>query len=148
MSKQHELKEQQTLFEFLALIETQEPMLKYMFHVPNGGHRHPVVAAQMKMAGVKRGVPDILFPIPFGDYVGLAIELKAGLNRTTNEQDEWLDVLAHAKWQTHICYGWVDAAIKIVEYIGKNPEKYHLHLAKIVTPQKKKRATKKPPTTQ
>ena len=147
MSKQHELKEQQTLFEFLALIESQEPMLKYMFHVPNGGHRHPVVAAKMKMAGVKRGVPDILFPIPFGQYAGLAIELKAGLNRTTNEQDEWLNVLANAKWQTHICYGWVDAAICIVKYIGKNPESYHLHIAKAVTPQKKKR-TKKTPTTQ
>lgn len=28
-------------------------------HVPNGGHRHPAVAAKLKWLGVKPGVPDI-----------------------------------------------------------------------------------------
>lgn len=130
MAKQNELIEQKTLFEFLAMIEGHEPLLQYVFHVPNGGHRHPAVAMQMKLAGVKRGVPDILFPIPFGSHVGLAIEMKAGVNRTTKEQVVWLDVLEGYNWKTKVCYGWVDAAILIVEYIGKDPERYNLQMAK------------------
>jgi hypothetical protein len=130
MAKQHELIEQKTLFDFLSLIEPQEPMLQYMFHVPNGGHRHPAVAAQLKAAGVKRGVPDILFPISYGQYHGLAIELKAGINRTTKDQVVWLDVLEKEGWKTAVCYGWVNAAIETVLYIGKKPETFNLHLAK------------------
>jgi hypothetical protein len=130
MAKQHELQEQITLFEFLTLIESKEPMLQYMFHVPNGGHRHPAVAAQMKAAGVKRGVPDILFPIGYNNFRGLAIELKAGINRTTKDQVVWLDVLEKEQWKTVICYGWVNAAIEIIKYIGQNPETYNLHIAK------------------
>jgi hypothetical protein len=129
VAKQNELIEQKTLFEFLAMIESQEPMLQYLFHVPNGGHRHPVVAAQMKSAGVKRGVPDLLFPIGFGQYHGLAIEMKAGVNRTTKEQLVWLDVLQAQGWKTDVCYGWVRAAITIVEYIGRDPKKYNLDMA-------------------
>lgn len=149
MAKQHELIEQKTLFEFLAMIEGHEPLLQYVFHVPNGGHRHPAIAAQMKAAGVKRGVPDILFPIPFGEYTGLAIELKAGLNRTTKEQVVWLDVLEQYKWKTKVCYGWVDAAILIVEYIGKNPERYNLLIAKdaYIHQHTTKKAQKKPRNT-
>lgn len=30
------------------------------FHPPNGGHRHPVVAAKLKAQGVKPGVPDVV----------------------------------------------------------------------------------------
>ena len=128
--KQNELNEQKTLFEFLAMIEGHEPLLQYLFHVPNGGHRHPAVAAQMKAAGVKRGVPDILFPIAFKEYHGLAIEMKAGVNRTTKEQLVWLDVLEEQGWKTGVCYGWVDAAIMVVEYIGKDPKRYNLDVAK------------------
>ncbi len=130
MAKQHELQEQKTLFEFLNLVEPHQPMLQYIFHVPNGGHRHPAVAAQMKAAGVKRGVPDILFPIRFGKYNGLAIELKAGINRTTKDQVVWLDVLEKEGWKTAVCYGWVNAAIEIVQYIEKNPQTFGLYDAK------------------
>lgn len=130
MAKQHELQEQKTLFEFLTMIEPQHPKLQYMFHVPNGGHRHPAVAAQMKAAGVKRGVPDILFPIRYGNYNGLAIELKAGINRTTKDQVVWLDVLEKEGWKTAVCYGWVSAAIEIVQYLGVNPQMYNLDIAK------------------
>lgn len=30
------------------------------FHPPNGGHRHAAVAAKLKWAGVKPGVPDVV----------------------------------------------------------------------------------------
>jgi VRR-NUC domain len=127
--KQNELQEQQTLFEFLTMIESQVPLLQYGFHVPNGGHRHPAVAAKMKAAGVKRGVPDLLFPISFQGYHGLAIEMKSGYNRTTKEQLVWLDVLAEQGWKTAVCYGWVTAAIEIVSYVGIDPKRYNLDVA-------------------
>lgn len=33
-----------------------------IFSVPNGGHRHPAVAAKMKATGVVKGVPDLFVP--------------------------------------------------------------------------------------
>lgn len=33
-----------------------------IFSVPNGGHRHPAVAAKMKATGVIKGVPDLFVP--------------------------------------------------------------------------------------
>lgn len=44
------------------------------FHCPNGGHRHPVVAAKLKAQGVKPGVPDVC--IVWGGRA-IFIELKA-----------------------------------------------------------------------
>jgi hypothetical protein len=44
------------------------------FHAPNGGHRHPAVAAKLKWLGVKPGVPDI-FIVWRGRSI--CIELKA-----------------------------------------------------------------------
>lgn len=76
-------------------------------HVPNGGHRHPAVAAKMKAAGVKPGVPDILiFERPEGDgalYAGMAIELKVGKNGRTTHQVSWAERLQHHGWKVAVC---------------------------------------------
>ncbi len=46
----------------------------------------PRAGARLKKKGVKSGVPDILIFEPKGRYNGIAIELKTGNNKLTNNQ--------------------------------------------------------------
>jgi hypothetical protein len=81
------------------------PILAWLFHCPNGGARNPVVAGQMVALGVRKGVPDLLLPIPApvdNSAPGLAIECKSDDGRLSSEQVGWLTVLSRAGWQTHI----------------------------------------------
>ena len=78
------------------------PVLAWVFHCPNGGARNPVVAGQMVALGVKRGVPDLLLPIPVARWSGCAVECKTDDGRLTPEQVKWLQALHAARWQTHV----------------------------------------------
>jgi hypothetical protein len=89
---------QASVFAEIDLRANQDPCWRYIFHCPNGGHRDVRVAAKLKAQGVRRGIPDVLWPIPRGKFVGMAIELKANGNKTTNEQSEWLEWLTANGW--------------------------------------------------
>lgn len=105
----------QTLFfEILKLNEKKYPSLKFVFAVPNGGHRHVAVATKLKREGVKRGVFDVLFFHRTKDYSGLAIEFKAGKNKLTPEQKEFQSYLETQGIYTAVCYS-VDQALDEIE---------------------------------
>ncbi|MBV1928237.1 MAG: VRR-NUC domain-containing protein, partial [Gammaproteobacteria bacterium] len=94
-----------------------------MFAIPNGGDRHPVVAAKLKAEGVKRGVPDVCLPVVRGGYHGLYIELKKPKDSTpagkpTEEQIEWLAALGDQGYFAALCVGWDAARKTIVDYLG------------------------------
>lgn len=75
--------------------------------------------ARMKAHGVSNGVPDLLIfspPKAEGDEVdkhmaelrgyepvGLAIELKAGKNKPTPDQERWHDDLRRCGWRVDVC---------------------------------------------
>ena len=52
------------------------PCLRWMYAIPNGGDRNPIVAARLKAEGVKSGVSDICLPFARQGYHGFYIELK------------------------------------------------------------------------
>ena len=68
---QHEAEEQAALFRWALLSRGRIPELDLLFHIPNGGSRHPREAANLKRQGVKAGVPDLFLPIARGKYHGL-----------------------------------------------------------------------------
>ena len=80
-------------------------------HVPNGGHRHPAVAAKLKAEGVKAGAPDVLVfdsvhirsQGVIWEYNGLAIELKVGRNKPSAAQREWHEKLRARGWRVEVC---------------------------------------------
>lgn len=109
--------EQVALFQWAAYSESSIPQLRYLFAIPNGGHRHKAVAARMKAEGVKAGVPDIFLAYPTGEYCGLFIEMKFGTNKPTEKQNEWLSMLERAGYMTVVCYGFEDAKREILEYL-------------------------------
>jgi hypothetical protein len=110
--------QQAALFDWIRIHEANWPMLRFCFHVPNGGARSKITGALLQRQGVRRGCPDIWFPFPAQDKYGLIIELKYGRNKPSPEQKEWLTWLASQGFKTAVCYSWVQAAAVIREYLG------------------------------
>ena len=89
------------------------------FAVPNGGDRHPAVAAKLKAEGVKSGVPDIVLPVARGGYFGLIIEMKRQTGgRTSTNQNRWIKDLEAQGYAVHIARGWISAKEIIEEYLA------------------------------
>jgi len=91
-------------FQWIELMRPAHPILEWIIHVPNGGKRPRGAAGRLKAMGVKPGVLDILLPLPFNGWAGLGIEMKVGSNKTTAQQDDWLQVLQASGYYTAVCY--------------------------------------------
>lgn len=114
--------EQIYLFRWALYQEGKYPELELMHHIPNGGKRDISTAKRLKAEGVKAGVPDICLPVPRGKFHGLYIELKAGDNKTTENQDKWLKKLSKQGYCTAVSYGWEEASKVIVTYLDEREE--------------------------
>ena len=76
------------------------------------------LAARLKAAGVKSGVPDICLPVPRAGYHGLYIELKRQKGgRISPEQTEWIDALIKQGYCAAVCRGWEAAREEILRYL-------------------------------
>lgn len=109
--------EQVALFELLTLYEPKYPILQWVFAIPNGGARHPAVAAKMKAEGVKAGVWDIFVPVPVDYKCGLWIEMKFGKNSLSDEQKEFRRALGDV-FEWVVSYSTIKAAHAIGRYLG------------------------------
>lgn len=114
---QYEAAEQEALFKWALFIRGRFPEIDLLYHIPNGGSRNRIEAANLKRQGVKAGVPDLCLPVARGNYHGLYIELKAGKNKTTDKQDEWLQNLRDQQYAAEVCVGWEQAAEVITKYL-------------------------------
>jgi len=93
-----------------------------VYHIPNGGSRNKIEAANLKRQGVKAGVPDLCFPVALRGYHGLYIEMKAGKNKTTDNQDEWIALLRGNGYCVHVCYGF-DEARSVIDWYFEEASK-------------------------
>lgn len=112
--------EQATLFSILAVKYPEAARLA--FHVPNGGHRHISVAAEMKRQGVKAGVSDIVLPMARGGWFGLFIEFKAtppNDSRVSPEQNAFLVRVEREGYYATVCRGLDDALRVIEQYLAQ-----------------------------
>lgn len=123
IAKDSEHSHQAALFAWAALSVGKYPQLKWMFAIPNGGLRDIRTATNLKAEGVKAGVPDIFLPVPFNKldpadtYHGLFIEMKVGKNKTSKEQEEYIEYLKEAGYYCVVCYTWNTARAAIVAYL-------------------------------
>lgn len=88
--------------------------LRLIHHVPNGGKRNKLEAANLKQEGVKAGVPDLELPVARGAYIGMEIEMKYGDNRESENQIDWLTSLQAEGHFVCVCYS-ARAALDIIE---------------------------------
>lgn len=117
-TRQSESVTQICLFRWAGYMQGQYPELKLMYHIPNEGKRSRSTGARMKREGLKPGVPDICLPVPRGGFHGLYVEMKVGRNKTTDNQDFWLEALEKQGYSTAVCYGWEAASKVILKYLG------------------------------
>lgn len=113
----HEHLEQVYLFNWVAIMERRYPELSLLFAIPNGGQRHVLVAMKLKAEGVKSGVPDLFLPVARGNYHGLFIEMKAGKNKTSENQNIWIKKLSEQGYMVEVCYGAEQAQDLLVSYL-------------------------------
>lgn len=107
-----------TLMRMVALHTGQHPELAYLYAIPNGGDRHPAVAAKLKGEGARAGVPDYHLPLPRGECAGLWIELKSMTGYPSREQREWIEWLRAHGHRAEVCRGWEAAWRTICDYLG------------------------------
>ena len=92
--------------------------MKYCYHIPNGGSRNRIEAHNLKLQGVKAGVPDICLPVPCGDYHGLYIELKRTKGGIVSDaQKEWIEMLNGRGYLAVVAKGATEAIKVITEYL-------------------------------
>ena len=80
-----------------------------------GGRYYSPEGNKLKSMGVKKGVPDVMIFEPHGGFVGLAIELKVGSNKPTDEQKWWLAKLRESGWMTM----WSNDLDDVIEHVEK-----------------------------
>lgn len=90
-------------------------------HIPNEGKRSQSYGARLKRMGMKKGFPDLFFPISRSGYHGLFIEMKYGKGKLTDDQKEWLGRLIDNGYACYVCYS-ADEAIRIIKNYGKMKE--------------------------
>jgi hypothetical protein len=102
------------------------PELAWLIHIPNGGKRHPAIAAQLKAEGAKAGVWDYLLPVPRNGKIGLWIEMKkpgrekekdGGLSE---QQVKFGLFVIEQGYEAKLLYHWHDARTSVLTYLG-NP---------------------------
>ena len=109
--------EQVAVMQWAEMQAGKWPELRLLFAIPNGGARSVVTGARMRREGVKRGVPDLLLPIPRRGYYGLFIELKTAKGRIQPEQAAWLQALAGQGYRAEVCRGADEAIATLRNYL-------------------------------
>jgi len=101
----------------MSYIDNQYPAA-ICTHIPNEGKRSPFEQYKMKMCGTKPGVPDIMIFTPNKTYNGLALELKTGYNKPTENQKKWLQYLKDCGWWADWSNDFEYCKTKIDEYFA------------------------------
>ena len=112
-----EYDEQCAVFRWAKMMEKKHPELALLNSSLNGVKLNIGQAVKAKRSGMKAGYPDILLPVPRGDFHGLFIELKYGNNVASKEQREWLVMLSEQGFLCHVCWGADNAIRAIEEYL-------------------------------
>ena len=87
----------------------------------NGQYQvHMSQRIKAKKSGYKKGFPDLFIYEPRANYHGLAIELKVGYNKATNEQRWWRDQLRERGYMAEICTGIDETLKQIQDYFNEN----------------------------
>ena len=87
---------------------------RLLFAIPNGGFRHPVVAAKLKAEGVRPGVSDYFLAVPNKTYNGLFLELKAEKGRVSPLQKAFAEAVTRTGY-LHVVARGMDEATKAID---------------------------------
>ncbi|MBQ2771062.1 MAG: VRR-NUC domain-containing protein, partial [Clostridia bacterium] len=112
-----EAQEQTALFRWTLAVRTIYPLLRLLFHIPNGGRRDTIEARRLKEQGVKKGVPDLFLPVARAPYHGLFIEMKTDTGQPTQAQKWWLEELRTQGYLALVAHGQDEARGILQDYL-------------------------------
>ena len=105
---------QVAVFGWAKLNERKYPGLELLNGSLNGVRLNIGQARKAKLAGMKKGYPDMFLPVARGGYHGLYIELKVKKNHCTPEQRAWLRALEDQGYKAVMCRG-SGMAIEVIQ---------------------------------
>ena len=108
---------QVALFIWIAQNQAKYPELKWVYAIPNGGERNPIVASRLKAEGVKSGVSDICLPFARQNYHGFYIEMKKPKGKESPTQIEFGKFLMAQGYLYTMCDSWDKARDAITWYL-------------------------------
>lgn len=111
MNMTPETVEQIKLFDWIRKQPHIEP---FAIHIANERSCSIAQGKILKRMGVKAGVSDIFVAIPVGNYHGLWIELKAGKNKATELQQQFLANMTRQGYLSACVVGY-EAAREVIE---------------------------------
>lgn len=104
-----------------------QPGFEFAFAVPNGGKRNKREAMNLVKCGVRRGVPDVVVPIPCGHQHGLYIEFKKpDLERlmkgtvTDPDQIRYRDYLISQNYSHFVAFHYLKAIQFTINYLSQS----------------------------
>lgn len=110
----YEYDEQVSIFRRAQLYSRQYPELIFLNGSLNGVRLTIGQAVKAKAAGMKKGYPDLFFPIRRGGYSGLFVELKRIKGgHIEPEQKVWANMLISQGYRHEFCEG-AEAAWKVI----------------------------------
>ena len=112
-----ERQQQQRVVKWAKEHEAEYPELKLLYHVPNERRCTPQQGRQLKLMGVRSGVPDLCLPVARAGFHGLFIEMKTQGGRVSENQNFWIENLTAQGYECHVCYSWVDAVEVLQAYL-------------------------------
>ena len=127
--KSEEADHQKAVIEWAAWHEKKWPCLKFLYACPNEGKHKVQYRVHQKAMGVKSGVPDLFLPYPIArppekreygwvePFHGLYIEMKAGKNKPTKNQQDWIKYLSEAGYRVEVCWSCDEAIAVIKSYL-------------------------------
>jgi hypothetical protein len=88
----------------ISIVQWAAWALKHVvvFHIPNGGARHPAVAAKLKQEGVMAGVADLCVLLPEGKIIW--VEVKRPKGRQNKAQQKFQALCEEFGHTYHIVY--------------------------------------------
>lgn len=112
-----ERQQQQRVVKWAQEHEADFPELKLLYHVPNERKCSPQQGRQMKLMGVRSGVPDLCLPVARAGFHGLYIEMKSEKGKVSENQKFWIENLTAQGFQTAVCHSWLEAVQVLENYL-------------------------------
>lgn len=121
MTKHLEDAELIAFFDWVTWQSKKNPILQVIHHVENERRCTPQQGSRRKRKGVRAGIPDIVAPIPSGDFHGLYIEMKTEKGKLSVEQERMIRLLHGLGYCVRVAYS-AKQAIDILEAYLKAPK--------------------------
>lgn len=112
-----EFQESLTLWDWIKL----NKLAKYCFHIPNEAKRSAYTGNRLKKIGLRPGVSDYFIGIPKGEWAGMFLEMKAGKNKPTKLQEQFMEDMAEQGYYCVWVTGFDNAKQCIERYLSLNP---------------------------